>query len=80
MWCQGSCCLYYTLYYTNLVTYMGGLVVSSTILNLVAYMGGHNSGRLLGQFKIGRKDDEEQKWGTRRKEQGEREIWLCVLK
>ena len=63
------------------------LILSSTILNLVAYMGGHNSGRLLGQFKIGRKDDEEQKWGTRRKEQRakskeqrEREIWLCVVK
>ena len=64
---------------------MGGIVVAYIILyyypllNLVAYMGGHNSGRLLGQFKIGRKDDEEQKWGTRRKEQREREIWLCVL-
>ena len=48
------------------------LILSSTILNLVAYMGGHNSGRLLGQFKIGRNDDEEQKWGTRRKEQREK--------
>ena len=66
------------------------LILSSTIHNVVAYMGGHNSGRLLGQFKIGRKDDEEQKWGTRRKEkkeegerskeQGGREIRLCVLK